>query len=69
MHPQPLRRPDPATDHFSNQRPQNEKLGSPSNNLPYGGYAEGRPYWVCINNIPIHIYYIIFCLGTEYKLS
>ncbi|XP_009324928.1 PREDICTED: uncharacterized protein LOC103919187 [Pygoscelis adeliae] len=44
MHPQPLRRPDPATDHFSNQRPQNEKLGDPRNNFPYAGYAEGRQY-------------------------
>ncbi|XP_040974944.1 uncharacterized protein LOC115333558 isoform X2 [Aquila chrysaetos chrysaetos] len=43
-HPQPLRRPDPATDHFSNQRPQYEKFGYPSNNLPYAGYAEGRQY-------------------------
>ncbi|KAM6381213.1 uncharacterized protein J5M81_009169 [Pluvialis apricaria] len=41
MHPQPLRRPDPATNHFLNQRPQYEKFGSPSNNLPY---AERRQY-------------------------
>ncbi|XP_075291358.1 uncharacterized protein LOC142363087 isoform X3 [Opisthocomus hoazin] len=43
-HPQPLRRPDPATDHLSNQRPQYERFGYPSNNLPYAGYAEGRRY-------------------------
>ncbi|XP_075619203.1 uncharacterized protein LOC142603329 isoform X1 [Balearica regulorum gibbericeps] len=44
MHPQPLRRPDPTTDYFSNQRPQYEKSGYPSNNLPYADYAEGRQY-------------------------
>ncbi|XP_075018053.1 uncharacterized protein LOC142087597 [Calonectris borealis] len=44
MHPQPLRRPDPATDHFSNQRSQYEKFGYPSSNLPYADYAEGRQY-------------------------
>ncbi|XP_069723645.1 uncharacterized protein [Phaenicophaeus curvirostris] len=45
MHPQPLRRPDAAKEHFSNQQPQYEKFSYPSNNLTSADHAEGRQHW------------------------
>lgn len=56
MHLQPLRRPDVATDYFSNQRHQSERFAYPSADLPYADYAAGRQYQVCINNIAIYIF-------------
>ncbi|XP_014810344.1 PREDICTED: uncharacterized protein LOC106895436 [Calidris pugnax] len=45
MHPQSSGSRDPTTtDYIPNQRPQYDKFGSPSNNVPYAGYAERRQY-------------------------
>ncbi|KAM6413243.1 uncharacterized protein O9250_006456 [Rhynochetos jubatus] len=44
VYPQPSRRPDTGTDHFSNPQPEYDRFSYRSNNLPYGGYAEGRQY-------------------------
>ncbi|KAM8998088.1 uncharacterized protein PRD47_012287 isoform 2-T3 [Ara ararauna] len=44
MHLQPLRRPDAATDYFSNQQHQSGRFSYPSANLPNADYAAGRQY-------------------------
>ncbi|XP_068013771.1 uncharacterized protein [Melanerpes formicivorus] len=44
VYTQPLRRPDPTPDYSSNQRPQYDRFSYQRGDLPYGAYAEGRPY-------------------------